>query len=262
MARLVLCFALFCAFSSVEAKIIETQHVADAIPYIDENTWFLVDLDNTMYQGKQALGHANWFYDLLQDKLKEGLTKEQALIAIYPEWVRTQKLCPVKALEEDFVPLLKDLQKRHIVVMGFTHRQPPVAEATIRQIASLNFDFLPTAPSKDSFSVPAKGGPTIYLKGVLFVGDYNKKGDVFVPFFNVIKQKPTKVVFIDDKKKNVEEMEETMHKEGIDYVGIYYTAIEHTPPVYSRALADFQYQFLDTLMSNETAEILLKHSSQ
>lgn len=241
-----------------EAKIIETAHVADAIQFIDEDTWFLVDLDNTMFEAKQALGHANWFYDEMQQRLQNGMSREEAIRDAYPGWIKTQQVCPVKPLEENFVPNLIALQSRGITVMGLTHRQPSVAQATVRQVASLGFDFITTAPSKDSFVVPA-ASPTLYLQGVLFVSDYNKKGDVFMPFLSMINKSPKKVVFIDDKRKNVEELEQTLSKYGIEYVGIYYTAIEHAKPVYSRDLAEYQYKFLDKIISNEAANLLMQH---
>ena len=125
-------------------------------------------------------------------------------------------------------------------------------------ISFKNFHAISLAPSKDSFTIPAST-PTLYLQGILFVGDYNKKGDVFLPFLSIIKQFPKKVVFIDDKRKNVEELEQTLTKYGIDYVGIYYTAIEQSKSIYSRELADFQYKFLDRIMSNEAANLLMQN---
>jgi hypothetical protein len=47
-----LCFASL----QMEAKIIETRYIEDVIPLIDEDTWFLVDLDNCLFEGSQALG--------------------------------------------------------------------------------------------------------------------------------------------------------------------------------------------------------------
>lgn len=39
--------ALCCLGSlEVEAKILKTKHVEEILPLIDEDTWFLVDLDN------------------------------------------------------------------------------------------------------------------------------------------------------------------------------------------------------------------------
>lgn len=141
--------------------------------------------------------------------------------------------------------------------MGLTHRQPLITQATIGQVASLGFDFIKTAPSQDSFVIPA-AHPTLYLQGILFVGDYNKKGEIFLPFLSMIQRTPKKIVFIDDKRKNVEELEQALSKYGIEYVGVHYTAIEHAESVYSRELAEYQYKFLDKIMSNEAASLLME----
>jgi len=247
---------LFC-LTSIEAKIIETKKISDVLPLIDEDTWLLVDLDNCMFESAQALGHANWFYDELQQRMQKGMSREEAISDAYPHWIKTQRVCKVKPLEENFVPTLLLLQNKGITIMGLTHRQPSVADSTAKQVTSLGFDFLKTAPSKDSFSIPAKT-PTLYFQGILFVGDYNKKIDIFEPFLSMIKKSPRKIVFIDDKRKNVDELE-ALTKYGIDYVGVHYTAIENAKPVYVREIAEFQYKFLDKIMSNEAAIMLMEN---
>ena len=256
--RTIFAIAIFCfASSCVEAKIIETRHIEDVIPLIDHETWFLVDLDNCMFEGAQALGHANWFYDELQQRMQKGMNREEAIKDAYPGWIKTQKACRVKPLENEFVPSLLTLQSRGVPIMGLTHRQPSVADSTIKQVNSLGFDFSITAPSKDCFSVPTTT-PTLYSQGILFVGDYNKKIDIFEPFLSTIKKSPKKIVFIDDKRKNVEELE-TLSRFGIEYIGVHYTAIEHARPIYSREIAEFQYKFLDQIMSNEAAIMLMQN---
>jgi hypothetical protein len=97
--------AIFCLASScVEAKIIETRHVKDVIPLIDHETWFLVDLDNCMFEGAQALGHASWFYDELQQRMQKGMSREEAIKDAYLGWIKTQKACRIQSLEKEFVP--------------------------------------------------------------------------------------------------------------------------------------------------------------
>lgn len=249
----------FCCLVSlgIEAKIVQTQHIEDVLALIDEDTWFLVDLDNCMFEGAQALGHASWFYDELQQRMQKGMNREDAIADAYPDWIKTQKVCKVKPLENNFVPILLALQGKGITIMGLTHRQPSVADSTARQVGSLGFDFLKTAPSKESFVIPAKT-PTLYFQGILFVGDYNKKIDIFEPFLSMIQKSPKKIVFIDDKRKNVEELE-NLTRYGIEYIGVHYTAIEHSKPVYIREIAEFQYKFLDQIMSNEAALLLMEN---
>jgi hypothetical protein len=252
-----LAFMLLFCLTSLEARIIETKQIKDVLPLIDEDTWFLVDLDNCMFEAAQALGHANWFYDELQQRMQKGMSRDEAINDAYPHWIKTQRVCKVKSLDENFVPTLLSLQNKGVTIMGLTHRQPSVADSTARQVGSLGFDFLTTAPSRDSFAIPSKT-PTLYFQGILFVGDYNKKIDVFESFLSIIKQSPRKIVFIDDKRKNVDELE-ALTKKGIEYIGIHYTAIEDAKPVYIREVAEFQYKFLDKIMSNEAALMLMEN---
>jgi hypothetical protein len=190
MKRLLLILTIFSLPFVGEAKIIETAHIADVVPFIDQNAWFLVDLDNTLFEGAQALGHANWFYDEVQQRIQKGMNKEEAIRDFYPNWIRTQKACRVKPLEVDFIPILISLQNRGITIMGLTHRQPFVADSTVRQVSSLGFDFNKTAPSNETFSIPANH-PTLYLQGILFVNDSNEKGEVFLPFLQGLLIKKT-----------------------------------------------------------------------
>lgn len=74
-----------------EARIIETANVADAIQFIDEDTWFLVDLDITMFEGKQALGHTEWFYDKAYQKMKNGMTLMKQLVSATQNGLKCKK---------------------------------------------------------------------------------------------------------------------------------------------------------------------------
>lgn len=253
----------FCALIflpwTVEAKIIETAHVADVIPLIDEETWFLVDLDNTMYEGREALGHLDWFYDELQRGLDKGMPLDEIYTEFNVKWEKVQKRNTVKPVEEDFVPFLQMLQNRNIVIMGLTHRNPNVAKSTIKLISSLGFDFKLTAPSEETFNMPEFKSPPLYKKGILFVNNVNKKGEVLLKFLDIIKKMPKKVIFIDDKRHNVEEVEQALKPYGIEYIGVHYTAILYVKPVYSRQIAEVQYKYINKLLSNEAAQLLIEH---
>lgn len=244
-----------------EAKIIETVTVENIIPLIDEDTWVVVDLDNTIFEGKQAFGHTEWFYDKAHALMRNGMTLEEATKECYPEWIEIQKVCPVKAVEPAFIPALTVAQQRGVITMGLTHRQPSLSDSTIRQLSSLDWSFFPTAPAKDTFVVPS-ATPTIYTQGVLFTGEYNKKGEIFVRFLSIIGQKPTKVIFIDDKKSHVEDVERALIAQGIECIGIHYRAIEYAEKVYYPEIAEFQKKFLKTIMSNEAALLLMENGIQ
>ncbi len=259
---LVLLVAALLYCSNAYSELYTTSKIAEVekLFYQDE-LWVLVDLDNCLFEAKQALGHVNWFYDLVKEKTDQGKSKQEAIAEAYLGWIKTQPVCPVKPLESDFIDLIRNLQHQGVIVMGLTHRQPSVASATIKQAESLGIQFSNSAVWKEEFS-PEAAFPTLFSGGIVFVNDNNSKGDVFSSFLAHIQQKPKRVLFVDDIKKNVSELGETLEAMGIEYTGIHYTANTKSDPVYSRELADFQYQFLDRILSNEEAAILMSSSKE
>ena len=239
---LVMCLTPFV----IKGEVIESAHIADVAKFIDAKTWVLVDLDNTLFEASQAIGHVNWYYDEIVKLLQNGMSKEEAVNKFYPEWLKVQETGAIQVIEDEFIPLMILLQQQGIVVMGLTHRLPIAAQTTIRQINSIGFDFTPTAPTQETFSLEAKY-PTLYLQGVLFVNDFNSKGDVFTSFLSKIGKRPEKVVFIDDKKANVEDLEKSLQQLNVDYMGIYYTAQTEKAPIYSQEKAEKERKVMEAL---------------
>lgn len=224
--------------SFIFGEVIEIQTVKDIHYDWKSDVWFLVDLDNCLFEAKQAYGHADWFYDLLEQRINKGMTKTEAIHDAYPHWIEAQKNCEVQAIELDFVLLIQELQKSGVKVMGLTHRQPSVASSTLRQVHSLGLDFRMTTPNDmTGFSVNING-PSIFENGILFVGDYNSKSEVLSEFFNQAGIRPSRVVFIDDKRKNVDELDSLFGELKVDYLGIHYTAINQKSRVYNPKLVE------------------------
>lgn len=220
-------------------KIIESSSIVNVLPLIDEETWVLVDLDNTVFQAKQALGHVNWLQDEVQKHIAMGKSREEAFYSMYPIWKKTQMTTEVIPVEKSFIQAIKQLQDKNIVLMGLTHRQLFIVPETLRQLDSLGISFQQTAPSHNTYNIAAKQ-PALYTQGILFVDDFNTKGDVLRSFLQHLHRKPKKIVFIDDKKKNVEDLAQVALLEEITYIGIHYTAVEKGIQIYSPELAKCQ----------------------
>lgn len=255
--RFIFCMIIYLFPCILEGKIIVADTINDCIPHIEPDTWVLVGLDNTTFESKQALGHIEWFDENARKKMENGMTLEEAIKEIYPEWIRIQERCPVKYVEKEFIPALKDLQKQAIVVLGLTHRQPSLAKATFNQLHSLDLDFSLTDPIQKELIVESETA-TKYKNGILFTGEYNKKGEILVKFLSMTKHIPKKIVFIDDKKNHVEEVELALLGMGIFYVGIHYTAFENLEKIYVSEIAEFQYKFFNENLSNEDVLLLMK----
>lgn len=234
------------------ATIVETRTIETVLPHIDEESWFLVDLDNTVYQAKQALGHVNWLQHEVQSLVEAGMSKEDAFHSLYPLWKKTQMVTEVVPVEAQMIEAILDLQKRNIVVMGVTHRQPFIVSETLRQLSSIGVDLKLSAPHHETLHIPS-ARPALYTQGILFVNDFNSKGDIFRALLQQFGRKPKKIVFIDDKKKNVEELAKAAEAEGIAFIGIHYTAVEHGPQIYSPELAAIQLKFFNQIINNQHA---------
>lgn len=259
-----LIIATMCDFSATHLdaqEIIESSTVANVLPLIDQETWVLVDLDNTVFQAKQALGHVNWLQHEVQKQIESGKSREEAFYSLYPLWKKTQMMTDVVSVESGFIEAIKQLQERNIVVMGLTHRQLFIVPETLRQLESIGVCFQQTAPSQNTFHISAKQ-PALYTQGVLFVDDFNAKGEVFRYFLQHLDQKPKKIFFIDDKKKNVEELAGAALLEEIEYIGVHYTAVELGEQIYSPELAEYQLRFFNNIMSNEQALQLLSQETE
>ncbi len=216
----------------LNARIIESSSIDEAVTHFMPEAWIMVDLDHTLFQAKQSEGHLFWIYNELDKHLEMGMTREEAITAIYPSWIESQKQCPVETLEASFVPHLLALQRKGAIVMGFTQRPPEIAESTAEQVLSLGINFLSTAPSQETFFLPFRHS-ALYSNGILFASDYNTKGEVLSPFFKRINKIPAKVVMIDDKRKNLEDIEAVLAELKVEYLGIHYTAIQHVKSNYT-----------------------------
>lgn len=249
------CLSLFPL--QLSAKIIEASSIHEVISLIDKDSWVLIDLDNTLFEAKQALGHNFWFGDQLHLRMDQGMTENEAVSDFYPFWIRAHQVIEVQPIEKDFIPILMELQNKQITVMGLTHRFPVLAQSSVREVNSLGFDFTKTAPSV-RFQT-SENNKSLYYKGILFTHGNQNKGDLFWNFLSFSKTKPRKIIFFDDSKRNVEELEKALTANHIDCLGIYYTAIQKAKKVYDRDLAEIQYKFLDKVLSNEAASVLLKN---
>lgn len=204
---------------SLQAVVVEVRSIEDIVTHIDENTWVLVDLENCLFEIEWPLQHAKWFYDEVEKKIKTGMSKEKAIEAVYPAWVKTEMNGKVKPIEPTFIPLLLKLQERQIVVMGFTHRQPSTRGGTKKHIAFLGFDFSKTAIVEREM-VLQYNPPAMSSGGIIFAHGSNREIDILRLFLAKTKKNPKKIVFISNNRGDLEDLESIV-EDGIDYVGVH-----------------------------------------
>ena len=137
-----------------------------------------------------------------------------------------------------------------------TARNHGLQSATLNHLDSVgicfNHDLFPQKPQM------LKGNDRVRTyRGIVFL-DGRNKGEFLKAFLDeVLQTRPKKVVFIDDKLKNVKHVEEAMAAEGISFVGVRYGYLDEKVNSLNMDLADIQKQYFNMLLNDETAEAIL-----
>jgi len=220
----------------------------------DPNCLVLVDLDNCLMESTTCFGHGKWFEYHYQKMKEEGMEKEQIIASFYPRWVKSQRWVKVKFRDPKAKAIIETLQNQGIWVLGFTHRRGTVKFSTLRQLQDLGLDFERGAPIKHELFLDYPHHP-VYFGGVLFMNDYNEKGQVLTKFLKTIKYTPSSVVLIDDAESNVQSVEEALEDLRIPFLGLHYP-YDHEPYADYR-IGDIQEFLIGKILSDEAGETLL-----
>lgn len=249
-------FILISICCDLQSLILETSNFQDVLAYIDDETLFVSDIDNTLIRPVQSLGTDEWsiyYQNLLQQQGKEkteAFAQMSRLFNIIHEISDVKLVCP--KISEGF----SELKKQNCKMLGLTARNAKASTLTFRELASVNIDFSSNSPFSDFIELEAPF-PYVHFQGVIFATTKNRKGDVLVNFLKHIDFKPKKLVFVDDKWSHVKEVIETAEKEGIPTVGIRYSAADEEVLNFNPVIADIQLKYLGKIISDEDAQLLL-----
>lgn len=162
---------------------------------ISYDTWFFVDLDNTVMESKLELGGDQWFTAMLKHAKKmipdDKQLAFQTVIVIYHE---LQAHVRVQAVEQHIVGIIKALQDIGIPIFAITARDASIGPSTVRQLRDIGIDFSRNIPE----DIPDIEQGIIYCNG-------KNKGDKLKAFFDKIKRLPAHIACFDDKGSHLED---------------------------------------------------------
>lgn len=237
-------YLIFLVAFSLHAEIIRTNSMEEILPHVDETTWVLFDIDNTLIESAVQAGRAEWFdHEVKQLMLAQGLDRHTADRLLFPEWDSFMEICPIQTPEPKTAGLVKEIQQKSEASLALTARHPPLSKLTIRQLTQLGIDFSSHAPLGVSLETVH---PAHWEEGILFASMMNPKGTLFRQFIEKSVKKPKKIIFIDDAKHHLELMEREFQKSGIEFLGFHYTK-------------SFERPFDPEIASKEYREILEKN---
>lgn len=258
MVKRFLFFACF-VFVAAQALIVDSYDISDALDYCDDDTAVFVDLDETLIHAKQMLGTDAWAtYEFKKYLPVCGGDVDEALSASFPIWLEVQEVVEHDLVDDNVVEVFAGLKERGAHVFGFTARGTFLMNRTHEVISSLGIDFEAYGPFRGE-RVTEK---FCFCRGCLFSGQGVPKGITLYDFFDGMDFWPKRVVFFDDKRKNLESVEKMCLEHGIEFVGFWYKVMEEEVKGFDPLISDVQLYIQRTLgpvLSDDEARGVLKH---
>lgn len=255
-------FLLICLITTYinqsHAIIVEAKNFKEITNYIYPETLFLLDIDDTLLIPVQTLGTDAWFLSRLNYHLQMGNEYPLALDKSLAEWEAVRHLTDVKIVEDGTDHIIDEMQKNNIAIMGLTTQGLALATRTIVQLASLSIDLSKTAPySQDCYFINGKQG-VLYRQGILFTSG-TSKGEALIKLLDLIDYHPKHIVFINDKKTHLEDIEKSVELTNMTFTGLRYSYSDQRVANFQCEIAEIQWSrsTLNHLLSDEEASLLL-----
>ncbi len=200
---------------------------------VDTDTLVVFDCDYVLITFKDQI-----FSSQYSNELKECIEKS---LAKFPGKNRAEKYENVKGMvllssesmlvDEKMPSLVKNLQNRGVKTLVLTKMDPgpcgkikSLIDWRVNDLKRLGLDFSKSfinLNKKELVELSKENAP-VYDKGILATGTASK-GETLAAFLRYADLNPKKVIFIDDKKKQIDSVKEAMEKLKIQFVGINYT---------------------------------------
>lgn len=213
----------------VFGEVVTTDSVKEMRKWADSDTLCVFDLNDTLMQTEEYLGSDTWAANEIAREMEQtGKTKMEVFESFIPLWHSILINAKAKAVEDSTAEVVRDFQAEGIPVIGLTARYTEMAYPTHDQLQSIGIDL-----SKNNlypYDKEIEGGyASKFIQGIIFVGLKNDKGETLFRFLDSIGYHPKKLLFADDKMKNVESVRKAAEKRGVSFTGIHYTYVaEHS----------------------------------
>lgn len=222
-------------FADVVVKDTESfKDVAEKVSSLTskgKNPLIVIDIDNTLLTSTSDLGGDIW-YQWQRGKLDVKPAKEDKVDCLFQDSIGLlYELVPQKLIEDKAPAMVKSWQDKGLTVFALTSRSPNYRAATEREMIRNGFDMTVTAlKEKGSDALPVyKAKPKrdlTYINGIMMTTGMNK-GTMLEYVLDKTGQKFDNIVFVDDSKKNVVNMEKAYKGDkSVDMTIFHYTKVE------------------------------------
>lgn len=224
------------------AKILTINKLSDVLPEIERansRTLLLFDIEDVLIVPLPEYDMSQPYRKSLISQYKKTLS-EQQLDEMLSVILKNRK---VRLVDSDTLKIFDSIKKRHIPTTVLTKCSTKsygvidnMADFRMNELRKLGLDFTKLSPfTKDAIlpdmvtDRPEKQTKTPIVKsGMIFTSRLNK-AKVLENVFKQYNFHPTKIIFIDDKLKNLRALEELSQKLHIDFIGFEFTGAQNLP---------------------------------
>ena len=220
------------------AAIIKTNDfkiIENNIQTTNTDTLLIFDVDDVLLQPKDQLlkSHNEGYFEKIYQSMETRTNKNQAE-KLFSLIMIQRKVEPV---EKQIVKLVNTAQKNGIKVLALTFCSTgklgtinSLEDWRIQELKVLgyNFDKSWNKLTKKIFNqlpINKLNKFVAFQQGIIFTGGVSKAAALNV-FLNYADHKPKKIIFVDDKKYNLEIVEKFAKETNIEFLGIEYTFVQ------------------------------------
>ena len=176
---------------------------------------------------------------------------------------------PHSLVDNRSIVLVQRLLEQQVPVIAFTAAPAKIKETTqpgtwrVAELKRFGIDFRSSFPTCDYLELPQSSNQQqcpLYKHGVLY-SSLHPKGDILVAFLHHMNFRPSKVIFVDDEIEHVHSVMTCLKREGIECIGIHYTAANELPCALNPEQASYQVEYFiqhDVWLSDEAMRNKIK----
>jgi len=231
-----LCALSFVSNAFADVIVKETDKFQDVASKVSElmakgeSPLIVIDIDNTLLTSTADIGGDIW-YQWQRGKLNIKPTKNEKVDCLFQDSIGLlYELIPMKTIEDKVPKTVRGWQDKGLTVMALTSRSPNYRYATEREMYRNQFD-MTISPLKEkgsderSIYIDNPKRPLSYINGIMMTTGMNK-GIMLQYILDKTEHSFSKVVFIDDSKKNVVNMEKAYKDDSsVDMTIFHYTKV-------------------------------------
>lgn len=221
----ILTFIMRCP--SLSADIIETHEIASVQNPIDNDSFVLFNITGTLYEPATTLADNQW--RIYFTERAQTLVSDRASVECFVNKIKNDIVnhLPKKSVE-DFTPrLIANLQSQQIRVLGITQKQMVASYAdnfglmTRNHLLSIGIDLEKTLSYLHLKNDSGDDGSHSFAYGLIFTNG-KSVGPAILAFLERLQSKPTKIIMIDNSRRNLENAQMALASTDIKFKGFRY----------------------------------------